>query len=161
VDALAERVEVLAALGVEEDDLAVEHVAPGGELQLGEVAAQRLAVARLEVDVLTVDEGDRPEAVPLGLVDPAVALGEGLGGAGELGEDRRGERKGHAADPTRRAPATCGGSSKGEDLVERLALVEARAVLRAELPPRHDDGGGSECDESDHATSIGACAPSL
>ena len=41
VDALAERVEVLPALLVEQHDLAVEHVAAGGELQLGEVAGER------------------------------------------------------------------------------------------------------------------------
>ena len=45
VDALAERVEVLPAVGVEEHDLPVEHVAALREGQLGEVAAQRLAAA--------------------------------------------------------------------------------------------------------------------
>ena len=45
MDALAERVEVLAALGVEQHDLAVQHVAAFGERELGEVAAQRLAAA--------------------------------------------------------------------------------------------------------------------
>ncbi len=35
VDALAERVEVLAPVGVAHDDLAVEHVAPGGKLSSG------------------------------------------------------------------------------------------------------------------------------
>ena len=70
MDALAERVEGAR------DDLAVEDVAPGRELQLGEVAAQRLAVARLQVGLVAVDEGDGAEAVVLGLVGPALALGE-------------------------------------------------------------------------------------
>ena len=48
VDALAEQVELLTAALAEDDDLAVEHVAPGGEAQLGEVARQVLAVARLQ-----------------------------------------------------------------------------------------------------------------
>src|SRR4051812_17897912 len=99
VDALAERVEVLAALVVEPHDLAVEDVAPLGELQLGEVAGQRLAVARLQVDAVAVDERDRAEAVPLRLVDPAVALREGLLRLGELGEEGRAQRQGHAPDP--------------------------------------------------------------
>ena len=63
---------------VEEHDLAVEDVAARGEGELGEVARERLAVARLEVDVVAVDEGDRAEAVPLGLVDPAVARRQAL-----------------------------------------------------------------------------------
>ena len=86
VDALAERVEVLAALGVEEDDLAVEDVAPGGKEELREVAAQRLAAARLDVDVRAVDEGDGAETVPFGLVRPTLAGRQVLGRPGELGE---------------------------------------------------------------------------
>ena len=44
--------------------------APAGS-ELGEVAQQRLAVARLEVELVAVDERDRAEAVPLRLVGPA------------------------------------------------------------------------------------------
>ena len=84
---------------VEQHDLAVEHVAPLGERQLGEVAGQRLAVARLQVDLVAVDERERAEAVPLRLVDPAVALGQRLLRLRELGEDGRAERQGHAPDP--------------------------------------------------------------
>ena len=79
VDALAERVEGGG------DDLAVEDIAPGREDQLGEVAAQRLAVARLQVGLVAVDEGDRAEAVVLGLVGPAVAFGQSGSRARELG----------------------------------------------------------------------------
>ena len=65
MDALAERVEVLAPVRVAHDDLAVEHVAPGGKRELGEVAAERLAVARLQEDLLAVHEGQAAEAVEL------------------------------------------------------------------------------------------------
>ena len=75
MDALLERLEVLAALRRADDELAVEDVAALGKAQLGEVATERLAVSRLDVDVVPVDEGDGPEAVPLRLVEPAVALG--------------------------------------------------------------------------------------
>jgi len=68
VDALAQQVELLAAALVEDDDLAVQDVAPGRERQLGEVARQRLAVARLDLRRVAVDEDDRAEAVPLGLI---------------------------------------------------------------------------------------------
>ena len=96
VDPLAERVEVLPAVLVEQDDLAVEHVAAVGEPQLGEVAGERAAVTGLEVDVLAVDERDRAEAVPLGLVDSSPSPGgQLLGGAGELGEQRGREGEGH------------------------------------------------------------------
>ena len=90
MDALAERVEVLPALLVEQHDLAVEHVAAGRERELGEVAAQRLAVARLQVDVVAVDERDRAEAVPLGLVAPAVAGRQRLRRCGRAGAARGG-----------------------------------------------------------------------
>ena len=96
MDALAERVEVLAAVLVEEHDLAVEHVAALREGQLGEVAAQRLPAARLQIDVRAVDEGDGAESVPFGLVHPAGARRQLLCRAGELGEQRwlEGQRHG-------------------------------------------------------------------
>ena len=75
MDALLERLEVLAALRRADDELPVEDVAALGEAQLGEVATERLAVSRLDVDVVPVDERDGPEAVPLRLVEPSVALG--------------------------------------------------------------------------------------
>ena len=136
VDPLAERVEVLAALVVEQHDLAVEHVAALGERQLGEVARHRLAAARLQVDLAAVDEGERAEAVPLGLVDPAVAERERLGGAGELREDGRLERQGHPAMKTQRPPPG-GGGRRGRVLLRGTAwggvlrsLREKSVVLR-------------------------------
>src|SRR5919197_49557 len=91
VDALAERVEGRG------DDLAVEDVAAGGKRggDVGEVAGQRLAVAGLQLDVVAVDEDDRPEAVPLWLIGPPVALGQRGAGPRELGEERGLERERH------------------------------------------------------------------
>ena len=67
-----QRVEVETAL-VRDDELTVEHD-PIGQLleqavaQLGEVAQQRLLVARLQVELVAVAEHDAAEAVPLRLV---------------------------------------------------------------------------------------------
>ena len=95
VDALAERVEELAAVGAVDDDLAVEHDARVGERELREVARQRTAVARLQVHVAAVDERDRAEAVPLRLVGPALALGQLGPRARELGWDRGRQGQAH------------------------------------------------------------------
>lgn len=84
-----EGVELLAPSGPEDDQLAVDDVAAAGELDLGEVAPQGLAVARLEEDVVAVDEGERPEAVELRLERPAVTLRQLLSRQGELGSYRR------------------------------------------------------------------------
>ena len=95
MDADEQRVEVEAALGTGDDDLAVERrtarrAAQGQErrVELGEVAVQRLEVARLEVDRRPVAEDEGAEAVPLRLVRPAVAgrdLGVGLASIGSSG----------------------------------------------------------------------------
>ena len=94
MDALAERVEVLAALIVEEHDLAVQDVATFGKRKFGEVPAHRLPAARLQIDVRAVDEGDGPEAVPLGLVHPALAGRQLLAGRASWGS--RGGLRGSA-----------------------------------------------------------------
>ena len=95
MDPLAEQVELLAAAGRVDHDLPVEHVAPGREAQLREVAGQRLAVARLEDDVVAVDERHRPEAVVFRLVRVPVALRQAGRRFGELGGDRRAQRQSH------------------------------------------------------------------
>src|SRR5205807_9720330 len=56
--------------------------------QLGKVALQRLTVATGDADVVTVHEDDGAEAVPLRLVEPALAAGNVIRGAGE----HRGQR---------------------------------------------------------------------
>ena len=71
MDALLQRAERDAAVGVAHHDLAVEHVAARREVELGEVAVERLIVARAELDVVAVDERDHAEAVPLRLVREA------------------------------------------------------------------------------------------
>ena len=97
MDALLQGVEVLATLVGGNHDLAVEHVTAGGKGELGEVARQRLAAARLQVHVRALHERDRPEPVVLGLEGPALAVGQLPAREGELRLDGRGEREGHAA----------------------------------------------------------------
>jgi len=141
--ALAEGVEVRHAVGVEEHDLAVEHVAAGREAQLGEVAQQRAAVARLEVEVAVVDEGDGAEAVPLGFIAPVAARRQRLRGAGELRGDGRLEGKGD-----------------GWMLRKRPSLIEPGPVLGTEL--REDDRRQRQQEsESEHASSVGRSAALL
>ena len=89
VEAVLERVELLAAVGVEDHQLAIEHVAAGRELELGEVATQRLARSRLKEEVVAVDERQHPKAVELRLVHPLLALGHLLAGERQLGLDGR------------------------------------------------------------------------
>ena len=85
VDPLLERVEVLAAVGAVDHDLAVEHVAARWEAQLGEVARERLAAARLDHALVAVDEHDRAEAVVLRLVRPLLAVRQRRRASGRAG----------------------------------------------------------------------------
>ena len=98
MEALLQQAEVLVAAVAGHHDLPVGDVAPRGQGDLGEVPRERLARARLDLHRVIVDEGDRAEAVELALVRPAVPLGDLPRGAGELGRERRGERKRHPAD---------------------------------------------------------------
>ena len=102
MDAALQRVELEVALGVANHQLAVQHVAPGGEAQLGEVAGQRFAAARLDVGLVAVDEDDRPEAVQLRLIRPLLAERQLFAGQRQLRLDRRGEGE---ASPLARRPA--------------------------------------------------------
>ena len=87
MDALLQRVEVEAGRAGDHE-LGVDH-APLGQGgaervdQLGEVARQRALVAAAQLHLVAVAEHDAAEAVPLRLVEPAVAFGEGVGGLGE------------------------------------------------------------------------------
>jgi hypothetical protein len=83
-----EGVELLVAVAAEDDQLPVEDVAALGEVDLGEVPAERLGAARLEIDLVAVDEGEGTEAVVLGLVDPVLTLRKLLSREGELRLDR-------------------------------------------------------------------------
>jgi hypothetical protein len=80
VDAQEHRLEVELAV-VRDHDLAVEDAAIGQalaqrDLELGEVAAERLEIAALDVDVVAGLVDERAEAVPLGFEQPAVAVGD-------------------------------------------------------------------------------------
>ena len=102
VDAQQQRLEVERPVPGD-DDLAVED-APLRERrperlgELREVAIERLQVARLRVDLVAVAEDDRPEPVPFGLEQPAVAVGQAVDRLGEHRFDRRfdGQVQGHA-----------------------------------------------------------------
>src|SRR3954454_20369985 len=99
MDALAEQLELLVARRPVDDDLAVEDVAPRREAELGEVAREVAPVARLELHGVAVDENDGAEAVPLGLVRPAVTGRQARARARELGKDGGLEGKGHGLGP--------------------------------------------------------------
>ena len=163
VDALAERVEVLAAVLVEQDDLAVEHVAAGRERELGEVAraaACRCATAgRRRRRRRTRSSGSRPTWARSssrrrsGSVFAERASWGSTGGAsgsvmppgnqksprGRQGLDRDGE-EGEEAGSRRAAGA-------------RRSRAGPRRRTSARPPPR----GVRMTSENDHALSIGPC----
>ena len=85
MQAKLERVEVEPARRGD-DDLAIDDGGVGqclaeGVEDLREEALQRLPVAAADVDVRPITEHHSAEAVPLGLVAPARAVGDALGGA--------------------------------------------------------------------------------
>jgi hypothetical protein len=99
MDAEQERLEVEHAL-LRDHDLAVEHALLGQLLaqrrfELDEIAIERLELAALDVDRVSVLEHERAEAVPLGLVEPLRARRD-VGR--ELGEHRLDRRSQHARD---------------------------------------------------------------
>ena len=68
--------------------------------KLGKVAIQRLELAALRIDLVSVSKDERAEAVPFRLEEPAVA---GRQRVGELGQHRlegRFEGESHRADHT-------------------------------------------------------------
>ncbi len=93
MDPSLQQVEDLGPVVVEDHELAVNHVATGRKLELREVAGERFAAARLHVDVVAVDEDDRPEAVVLGLEGHPLLLGQRLARARQLRLDRRLQRE--------------------------------------------------------------------
>ena len=117
-----------------DDDLAVEHAALGqGRAerigQLREVAVERLEVAGLGVDLVAVAEDERPEAVPLGLEQPAVVGRQRVDGLGEHRLDRRLDREVHRHGPS--VPAEPGRSGRRlRDAVTVVGRDEPRRALR-------------------------------
>ena len=117
VDPFLQGVEFEVAVGVADHQLAVEHPAPGGEAELGEVAGQLFAAARLDVGVVAVDEDDRAEAVELRLIRPLLADRQLFAGQRQLRLDRRREREGHpAAAAARAAPGSRAGPGSAPPL---------------------------------------------
>src|SRR6202789_510649 len=101
MDPFLQRVEFEVAIGVADDQLAIQDPAPRREAQLREVAGQFLAAAGLDIGVLAVDEDDRPKAVELRLVGPLLAQRQLFAGQRQLRLDRRREWEGHAAGSVR------------------------------------------------------------
>src|SRR3954447_609756 len=97
MQARLQQVELGLAVLVADHELAVGDVAALRELDLREVARQRLAAARLDVGVGAVDEDDRSEAVELLLVGPLVSLRQLLAGQRELRLDRWAQWQFHAS----------------------------------------------------------------
>ena len=101
MDAQQQRVEV-QAVRAGDDYFAIQDAALGqrraqGRRQLREVAVERFEVAALDESFVAVAEDQRPEAVPLGLVEPAIADRNRLGQLGQHRFDRRLEWQVHAA----------------------------------------------------------------
>jgi hypothetical protein len=88
MEAVLQQVEHLVPVLPDDHQLAVEDVAALRKFDLREVAPQRLAAPRLQVHVIPIDEGECPEAVVLGLVDPALVLRQHLAGERQLRLDR-------------------------------------------------------------------------
>ena len=128
-------IEDLAAILVEDDQLAVDHVAALRQHQLGEVAQQRPGPARLQVDLVAVDERERAEAVVLRLVRPLLALGQDLAREGQLGLDRRLDRKGHWPYPYHRGDGGIASAQQADLVVVGggiVGLAVARELLARE-----------------------------
>ena len=87
MDPLLQRTEGLAGTVAVDHDLAVEHVAPRWERELRKVAGEILCAARLEHQLLAVDERDRAKSVVLLLVTPRRPDRQRGGGTRELGLD--------------------------------------------------------------------------
>ena len=82
------------ALRADDDDLAIEHAAfrqlfLQGLDELGVVAAERLCIAALNEDLISVAEHQGAKPVPLGLEDPPLAVRQLTGRLGKHGQDRR------------------------------------------------------------------------
>ena len=67
------------------DDATFRQVRPERGRQLGKVSIERLEVATLDEDRVAIAEDDRPEAVPLGLEEPAFALGSPVATLASMG----------------------------------------------------------------------------
>ena len=93
MDAQLKRVEVEAPVPCDDDfpveNRAVWQLTPEWVDEIGKVSVERFLVAALDQDFIAVPEDERSEAVPLGLVDPSLSLGQL---AHALGEHRQNGR---------------------------------------------------------------------
>src|SRR5450432_3680108 len=100
MDAKLQRVEVEAVIGGDDhlavDDATVGQSVPEWIQQFGEVALERECVSAGHMHLLTVAEDDRPESVPLRLVEPAAIARDLRSGAGEHRLEWRVEGERHA-----------------------------------------------------------------
>ena len=143
VDALAERVEVLAAVRAANDDLAVEHITAGGQDQLGEVAPEWLGRARLEEHLLAVDEREAAKAVELDLVGEVLADGQRLARERKLGLDRRLQGQCHRALRAAGSAPAGARSSACESAAARARRRGHRARRARRAPAKPSDRPGA------------------
>ena len=128
MDAQQQRLEVERAVPGDDhlavDDAALRQRGPERVGELREVAVERLEVARLRVHLVAVAEDDGAEPVPLGLEQPAVALGQAVDRLGQHRFDRRGDGQveGHR-------PSVGEGVSPGDR--SKAALARSRPRFQA------------------------------
>ena len=129
---------------VRDDDLPIEDAPlregrPQRLGEFGEVAVERLQVARLDVNLVAVTEDQRSEAVPLRLEEPAVVLGQPVGGLREHGFERRSERQVHRLECTSVRASPRGSTGRVRDSGSRLRGPDRRGPS----PARAVAGRGS------------------
>ena len=103
VKAQLQRLEIEHA-GAHNHDLAVEHAAlrqlhPQRLDQLRVVAAERLLIAALDEDLVRITKNQCPEAIPLWLEEPPLAIRQSVGRFGEHRQDRRVDGEMHDCVP--------------------------------------------------------------
>ena len=125
-----------------DDDLAVEHTLRQRRhqdvMQIWKVAIERPEVATLDEEVRRPAKHDRPEAVPLGLVQEAIAGGQLLG---ELCQHRLDRRLNWKCGHKRSYPAVFSGTSRPEMRVQgfiRPMLPSTFSDLDLQGVPSHD-----------------------
>src|SRR5215467_11774279 len=101
MQAKLQRVEV-ESIVPDDDNLAIEHAAGRQSRadrlqQLGKVAVERLFVATLDQDLISVTKHQGAKTVPFGFENPISAVRQFTYPFGEHGQERRIDRKVHAS----------------------------------------------------------------
>src|SRR5262249_37141466 len=111
--------------------------------QLGEVAIERAQVAALHQHLVAVAKYDGAKPVPLGLVEPALPLGDRVGELGQHRFDRRPDRQLPDAPPPRARPpprpaprvrAACTEATSDSPQPRRAAISGGGAPERMRAP---------------------------